>query len=371
MEQSITKPRIYTFETFKEFIDEFNIGKEDLIIINYNTFNLNFKNYKFGANIILLGKYDEDEISDEIVKAMYNDIKNIQYNRVIAIGGENVLNVSKLFALKIILPIVDLFNHKLEIIKDKELILISTTCETDNELTNTSTIKLKKNNEKLRLTVDALYADYTVIITELLEELPFKYFATCSIDALIHAIESNLSSKSTSYSEMFCYKAIEIILNGYKEIVENGPKARIPLLKDFLLASNFVEIALDITKVGVVHAMSQPLERKYNIPHGESNFLIFIGLFKTYQDLNPNDKITQLNKYLSRILDCREDEVYIKMEKLLSEIIPKKHLKGYYISESELVEFAKSAITAQEHLMINSHFHLTEETIYNIYKSLY
>lgn len=371
MEQSIIKPKIYTFETFKEFIDEFNTGKEDLIIINDDTFNLHFKEHKFGANIILFGRYDNDEISDEIVEAMYNDIKNIQYKRVIAIGGESVLNVSKLFALKAILPVTDLFNHKLGIIKDKELILISTTCETDNELTNTATIKLKRNNKKLELTVDALYADYAVIIPELLEELPFKYFATCSIDALIHAIESNLSQRSTSYSEMFCNKAIEIILNGYKEIVKNGPKARILLLKDFLLASNFVEIALDIAEVGAVHAMSSPLETKYNIPHGESNYQIFIGLFKTYQDLNPNDKIAELNKYLGRILDCREDEVCIKMEELLNKIIPKKPLKEYCISESELVEFTKSAMTAQEHLMTNSYFDLTEETIYNIYKSLY
>ena len=73
--------------------------------------------------------------------------------------------------------------------------------------------------------------------------LPFPVFAASSIDALVHAVESALSPKATPYTRLFSYKAIEMILRGYQQIVKNGREARIPLLPEFLTASNFAGIA--------------------------------------------------------------------------------------------------------------------------------
>lgn len=110
-----------------------------------------------------------------MVEAIYKDIKDISYKRVIAIGGGSVLDVSKLFVLKTISPVVDLFEHKLEFIKEKELILIPTTCGTGSEVTNISILELKAKHTKMGLAVDELYADYAVMIPELLEDLPFQF----------------------------------------------------------------------------------------------------------------------------------------------------------------------------------------------------
>jgi 4-hydroxybutyrate dehydrogenase len=371
MKELVIKPEIFTFETCKEFIDEFQIGKEDLIIISEHTYSSYFKKYELNSNIIFLRRYGNGEPSDEMVEAMYNHIKNIDYKRVIAIGGGSVLDVSKLFALKTISPVVDLFDHKLEIVKDKELILIPTTCGTGSEITNISILELKTRNTKLGLAAGELYADYAVMIPELLEELPFKFFATSSIDALIHAIESSLSPKCTSYTEMFSYKAMEMILRGYKEISKNGPEARIPLLKDFLLASNYAGVAFGNAGCGAVHAMSYPLGAKYHVPHGEANYQMFVGVFKTYQHLNPHGRIAKLNKFLREVLDCKEEEVYVKIEELLNVLIPKKSLREYGVSEDELKDFTESVMTKQGRLMANNYVELTKETVYKIYKSLY
>jgi 4-hydroxybutyrate dehydrogenase len=330
-----------------------------------------FEKYNLKTNVIFFRKYGNGEPSDEMVEAMYKDIKHIHYKRIIAIGGGSLLDVSKLFALKNKLPIVDLFDHKLEFIKDKELILIPTTCGTGSEVTNISILNLKSRNTKLGLAVDELYADFAILIPELLEGLPFEFFATSSIDALIHAIESWVSPKSTSYTEMFSFNAIEIILKGYQEIVKNGPKARIPLLNSFLLASNYAGIAFGNAGCGAVHAMSYPLGAYYHVPHGEANYQMFIGVFKTYQRLKPNGKITKLNAALAQILNCKETEVYVKMEELLNTIIPQKPLRQYGVKEKELKEFTENVMTKQGRLMANNYVELTEETVYEIYKSLY
>ena len=50
--------------------------------------------------------------------------------------------------------------------------------------------------------------------------MPYKAFVYSSIDALIHSIEGFLSPNSTQYTDLFAFKAIEMILSGYKEILE-------------------------------------------------------------------------------------------------------------------------------------------------------
>ena len=312
MKQLSIKPELHMFDTCEEFINKFQIGKEDLVITSEHTYVSYFEKYNLHTNVIFIRKYGSGEPSDEMVEAIYNDTKHISYKRVIAIGGGSVLDVSKIFALKTISPVVDLFDHKLEFIKNKDLILIPTTCGTGSEVTNISILELKSRHTKLGLAVDELYADYAVLIPELLEDLPFKFFATSSIDALIHAIESSVSPKATSYTEMFSYKAIEMILKGYQEIANHGPEARIPLLKNFLLASNYAGIAFGNAGCGAVHAMSYPLGANYHVPHGEANYQIFVEVFKTYYRLNPTGKILKLNKFLAEILDCKKKKFMLK-----------------------------------------------------------
>jgi len=271
MKQLIIKPEIYIFDTCKEFIHEFKIWSEDLIITSEHIYASYFEQYKLESNVIFIRKYGRGEPSDEMVEAIYHEIKNINYKRVIGIGGGSVIDVSKLFVLKTISPVLDLFDHKLEFIKDKELILILTTCGTGSEGTNISILELKSRQTKLGLAANELYAGNVVMIPELLEDLPFEFFVTSSIDALIHAIESSVSPKATSYTKIFSYNAMEIILKGYQEIEKHGEEARIPLLKEFLLASNYAGIAFGNAGCGAIHAMSYPLGANYHIPHGEAN----------------------------------------------------------------------------------------------------
>ena len=136
-----------------------------------------------------------------------------------------ILDVAKLFALKTVSPVVKLFNKELEIVKDKELILVPTTCGTGSEVTNISILELTAINSKFGLAVDELYPDKAILIPELLAGLPMKYFATSSIDALIHSIESFTSPKGNDFTRMFSLNAMDMILKGYREIAKNGEES--------------------------------------------------------------------------------------------------------------------------------------------------
>lgn len=215
MKQFKVVPTIQEFETCKDFADTYGIGKGDLVFVSNGTKNRLFPELdNSGAIVVNYRNYGSGEPTDLMVEGICKDLEGKTYNRVFSIGGGTILDVAKLFALKTVSPVVKLFNKELEIVKDKELILVPTTCGTGSEVTNISILELTAINSKFGLAVDELYPDKAILIPELLAGLPMKYFATSSIDALIHSIESFTSPKGNDFTRMFS-KCYGMILKGY------------------------------------------------------------------------------------------------------------------------------------------------------------
>lgn len=364
------KPTIYSYDTCREFVEDLQVGADDLIITNQYIFDPNFKDLGLTCHVLFQEKYGMGEPSDEMAEAIYKDMPK-DVKRIIGIGGGTVMDLCKLFVLKQVSPVLDLFDGKIPVEKAKELILIPTTCGTGSEVTNVSVMALVSRNTKKGIADNALYADKAVLIAQLLKTLPFKVFATSSIDALVHAVESALSPDSSASFRVFSYNAIELILKGYLQIRDHGPEARIPLMKDFLLASNWAGIAFSVPGCAAVHAMSYPLGAKYHVLHGESNYAMFTGVMNCYMSIKSDGEIAKLNRFIADILGCEPENVYAELEKLLNVILPKKALHEYGVKEEELPEFAKSVIENQQRLMKHSFVPLDYDKVYGIYKNLY
>lgn len=364
------KPTIYSYDTCREFVEDLQVGADDLIVTNQYIFDPNFKDLDLTCHVLFQEKYGMGEPSDEMAEAIYKDMPK-DVKRIIGIGGGTVMDLCKLFILKQVSPVLDLFDGKIPVEKEKELILIPTTCGTGSEVTNVSVMALVSRNTKKGIADNALYADKAVLISQLLKTLPFKVFATSSIDALVHAVESALSPDSSASFRVFSYNAIELILKGYLQIRDHGPEARIPLMKDFLLASNWAGIAFSVPGCAAVHAMSYPLGAKYHVSHGESNYAMFTGVMNCYMSIKSDGEIAKLNRFIADILGCEPEHVYEELEKLLNVILPKKALHEYGVKEEELPEFAESVIENQQRLMKHSFVPLDYDKVYGIYKKLY
>lgn len=364
------KPQILSFDTCKEFVETLGIGKGDLIVTNEYIYEPNFKAFNLECDVIFQEKYGMGEPSDEMAEAMYKDMPK-DFKRIIGIGGGTILDLCKIFSLKHVSPIDDLFDGVFPAEKGAELLLVPTTCGTGSEVTNVAVLALIQRNTKKGLANDAMYADKSVLIPELLHTLPFKVFATSSIDALIHAVESGLSPDSNETFRLFSYNAIEKILKGYMEIKAKGPDARVPLMKDFLLASNWAGIAFSVPGCAAVHGMSYPLGAKYHVAHGESNYAMFTGVMNYYMTVKQDGEIAKMNKFIADIIGCDVANVYSALEDLLNTILPKKALHEYGVKEEELPEFAKSVIENQQRLMKHSFVPLDYDAVLGIYKKLY
>ena len=372
MKQIIMKPDLYRFETCKEFIEEFKIGEGDLILTNRFIYEPYFGKLGLKADVIFQEEFGNGEPTDEMFEAICAVVNpTVPYKRVLGIGGGTVLDIAKLLALKDCSPISELYEHKREAVREKELCLIPTTCGTGSEVTNISILAFISKNVKLGLAADAMFADTAVLIPQLLEGLPYRFFATSSIDALIHAVESSLSPKATPYTELFGYKAIEEIIQGYKLIALKGPEARMELLDQFLTASNFAGLAFGTAGCAAVHAMSYPLSGTFHVAHGEANYAVFTGVMKKYMKIRQDGRIEKLNHFLADILDCKYEDVYEKLEELLNKIITKKTMKEYGATKEMLGQWADSVIEGQQRLMVNSFVPLGREEVLEIYESLY
>ncbi len=370
MGKFMVKPEVLTYDTCKQFAEDFQIGEGDLIITNEYIYNPNFKSLNLKCATLFQEKYGMGEPSDEMVEAMYKDMPK-DVKRIIAVGGGTIIDISKLFALKQTSPILDLFDGKIPVAKGKQLILVPTTCGTGSEVTNVAVLALISRNTKKGLAVDEMYGDQAVLIPELLKSLPFKVFATSSIDALIHAVESALSPKANETTRMFSYKAIEKILQGYLAIKDQGPDARIPLMGDFLLASNYAGIAFGNAGCAAVHALSYPLGAKYHVAHGESNYAMFTGVMRSYMEVKTDGEIAVMNKFIADIIGCDSNNVYAELENLLNIILPKKALHEYGVTKQDVREFTDSVMVNQGRLMANNFVVLDADRVYDIYQKLF
>ena len=174
--------------------------------------------------------------------------------------------------------------------KARRLIIIPTTCGTGSEVTNISILNRTRLGTKQGLVSPAMFADHAVLIPEFLQSLPYSVFATSSIDALIHAVESYLSPSATPYTEMYSLQAMQDILRGYCQIAERGQHARFQSSAEYLRASNYAGIAFSNSGCAAVHAMSYALGGKYHVAHGESNYQFFTDVLRKYQEKKPDGK---------------------------------------------------------------------------------
>ena len=366
------QPEIHKFAKFAEFVEEFAINDKDVIVVNNSIFDKYIKELGLKSVFISPKKYGSGEPSDEIIDKVIAEATQYEFERVIAIGGGAVIDIAKFLVLADVRNCVDVFERTIELKKIKELIAIPTTCGTGSEVTAISVAEIKAKDTKMGIAIDEFLPDHAVLIPELLENMPYKFFAFSTLDALVHAAESFVAPLSNPYTEMFAEKAIELILTGYKQLSEKGRDYYSQIIEQFLVGSNYAGIAFGNTGVGPVHALSYPLGGVYHVAHGECNYEFFTPVFKAYTEIAPEGKIKKFNDLVISVLQLDKDaDVYQELDKLFAFIWEKQKLSCFGMKESEILEFTESVIAQQQRLLSNHYVPLSKERMIEIYTSLY
>ncbi|MFV0527697.1 MAG: 4-hydroxybutyrate dehydrogenase [Lachnospiraceae bacterium] len=369
MLQLLLKTEVHKFDTFDLFAKEFNIGKGDLLFTNEFLYTPKMKPLDLECDVYFQEKYGTTEPTDVMVNSILSDLKDKDYKRIIAIGGGSVVDIAKWLASEVPDDIAEAYVGDFKPKHIKELVIVPTTCGTGSEVTNIAMLYLTKTKTKKGCANDELFADYAVLIPDLVKSLPYEPFMFSAIDALIHAVESYVGRRHTDISHMFGRRAIELLMNGFYEMEKQGPEWRIDHIEDFVLGSNYAGIAFGTAGCNAVHAMSFPLGGMFKVAHGESNYALFTTVMKYYYKQNPDGVIKDINAVLSDILGCSCEgvEVYDRLEDTLSALIKRKPLREYGVTEEICGQMAKLVIEQQQRLMTNTYVPMDEETVRNLY----
>ena len=362
------KPEIHSFATCREFADVFKPGPEDIILTNKYIYEPFFGDMNLPCRRIYQEEYGIGEPTDVMVNAILDTMEKLPCRRLFAMGGGTVIDIAKVLAVAG--PgqkVDDLYAGMDNLSTHCELVILPTTCGTGSEVTSISILNRTSLGTKMGLVSPSMFAKQAVLVPELLSKLPYRVFATSSIDALVHAVESWLSPKSTAFTRLFSKRAMEIILQGYKTIAKEGKDARQNLLGNFLVASNFAGLAFGTAGCAAVHALSYPLGGTYHVPHGEANYSVFVEVLKMYQKKGVYGRLKELQLIWASILECGEETAIESLGNLLSGILPLKRLHEYGMTQEDISLFADNVLATQQRLLGNNFAPLSQSEIEAIY----
>lgn len=361
---------IKSFDTLENGLENINLKPNDLIFTSQRVVK-NYLKDSYKCHILCHDTYGQGEPSDRKIDAINKDLVNIDFDRIIAIGGGSVLDIAKILALKGNHQTLDYFQKNVWIEKQYPLIAIPTTCGTGSEVTSITIAFVESLHTKMGLNHADLYPEVAILIPELLDEIPFKVYMFSAIDALIHAIEAFLSPNSSIYTDLLAKKSIEIILNTFRNLSTHTSNRELLNTSEVLKASNLAGLAFGNAGVGAVHALSYPLGGKYHVPHGESNYLFLSEVLITYKRLKPMGKISELEQIVSESFNCSPNNALFKLKELLSKLIEKQPLKEYGMKRNEIESFSALVIETQGRLLKNNYVKLSIHDIKEIYNTLF
>lgn len=366
-------PAIGEYKDFGVFAKEAGLGESDLILTNEYIYDPVIAKLNLPCHTLFQEQYGAGEPSDIMIDSILEALRGKEYGRVIAVGGGTIIDIAKVLAVAEPEDTVDdLYDRMNGLRKVHPLMIVPTTCGTGSEVTNISIINRTRKGTKMGLVSSSMFADEAALIPGMLETLPYGVFATSSIDAMVHAVESFLSPNACAFSRLFSEKALELILRGWKTAVAKGEKDAWKASEaDFLRASNYAGIAFGHAGCAAVHALSYPLGGTHHIPHGQSNQMMFEAVIRKYQEKKPVGRLNDLERILGADLDVDPKEALESLYRLMDAVMKKDALRQQGVTEAELPVFAENVVETQQRLLNNNYVELTKEEILDIYKKAF
>ncbi len=360
---------VTTVPTLTAYFEAFPPADGDFILTNEFLFEAYIKPLNLPVGSLFIEQFGRGEPTDEMVDRIRQNLP-AGVRHMIAVGGGSVMDIAKMLSVKAGDSTRDFFDGVAPL-RQFTVTAIPTTAGTGSEVTNAVSCYLTHLKTKRGINHDLLYPEQSVLIPELMSGLPYRFFITAAVDALVHAMESYLSPQASAHSMLFSQEAIRLLLRGFVKMEEKGLEARSQDYGDYLLASNYAGLAFCSAGCAAVHALSYPLGGNYHIPHGEANQLVFAATFKLYLEKKPQGRISQLKTLVAEYLNTTADQAFERLFGLLNQLGTIKPLREYGVEAAVLPEMAANVYQNQTRLLANNYVPISEAEMLAIYQSIY
>lgn len=275
----ITGKRSFIKSGAKDFID--HVFKElDISMVRFSEFENN------------------PNISD--LEVGLNKVREFNPDVILAIGGGSVIDMGKLIRF-FYTHVGDPFDKiYLSTHENTPLIAIPTTAGTGSEATHFAVL-YDGNKRKHSIASPEVCPEYAIIHPKF-TYVQNPYLTACvGFDALSQAIEAYWNKKSTSESDEYALKAIELIFDTLPETVKHPTD----ILRNKLSEGAYwAGRAINITKTTAPHAFSYPFTSYYGIPHGHAVAIVFpkLAIYNLMNGTIPSYKINYIKNLFGGLL---------------------------------------------------------------------
>ncbi len=211
---------------------------------------------------------------------LVDQCKEFDADFIIAVGGGSVMDTAKLASILMASAygIKELLDTPKLASKCMKSLMIPTTAGTGAEATPNAIVAVPEKELKVGIVNVAMIADYVILDSIMIKNLPRKIAAATGIDALAHAIECWTSNKANPFSDTYAMKALDLILNNIEMACDDSEA--MDAKNKMQLASFYAGVAITASGTTAVHALSYPLGGKYHIAHGVSNAILLAPVMR-------------------------------------------------------------------------------------------
>ncbi len=186
---------------------------------------------------------------------------------VIGLGGGSPLDSSKAIAVaaKGDIPV---WNYLKTPAKEAlPVITIVSTAGTGSEVNRYSVMTNPETAEKPGFGYECMYPKEAIIDPEIMLSMPPYVTATTGFDVFVHVFEAFTGKARNAFSSAYCMQAFYLLKDNL--IKSYGEPDNIEARGNMALASALAGLAIDISGVGIIHAIEHPVSGNYpDIAHG-------------------------------------------------------------------------------------------------------
>ncbi|TBV90686.1 iron-containing alcohol dehydrogenase [Citrobacter freundii] len=226
------------------------------------------------------------------------------------------------------------------------LVTVNTTAGTASEMTVFAIVTNQEDETKYPVVDKHFTPIIAVNDSELMVAMPAFLTATTGMDALTHAIEAYVSTAATPVTDACAIKAIEIIVNNLKDVVDDGQNRE---ARDAMQYGEYLAgMAFSNASLGYVHSMAHQLGGVYNLSHGLCN-AILLGEVSRFNAKKVPDRFVEIARAMGIDVSTMTQEQAINsaieaIEMLSQKVGTNQRLADLGVTEDKLAFMAQNAL---------------------------
>jgi alcohol dehydrogenase class IV len=284
-----------------------------------------------------------DKIADEVRALSELDV-------IVGIGGGSALDMTKALAGLYTNPGLGINYRGFDNLSNRALptICIPTTAGTGSEVTINAVFTDKSEMKKLGINGRYMNATYAILDAKWLESCPKSAAISAGMDALVHTLESFMTTNANPLTRAFNREAFVLLWKNLPAL-EDLP-SDLNARQNLLLGAYLAAAGLFNSGSGIAGGLSYPLGVHYHVPHGIGGGIFIADVIKFNVDRGWYE-YAELLDLIEPHPDWSEEQKAKKFSVLLFELashlkVP-QHLTQWGITEANVEEVARHMLPLQ------------------------